>query len=342
MQIKVELKDRILFHVGFPKAASTTLQKNLFAGNNEILNLGLFPTSNIGIDTSRSPTELSEIPYIHDKRLKTLYGFLTHSSGIEFEYERAIRLLNEILNDYNKQINNRSKNIIFSNESVTSVRFSSPELIDKAYRIKKVFGAIKIIIIIRNQRDMLKSLYRDHPYDPRMISFKSRYVNFDKWIKIDFERGPLSLIRSLHFNKVVQVYDELFGEENVLVLPMEWLIKDLQSFSGLISQFMMLDTERTLKRLKYFPQNIAISEIGDYYRIIKSKAISSFQLLGINTNKFSGLDKDFLRKLGTLGRKRKINLSNANEKFLHEYYKIGNQKIAENRQISLGSLGYYI
>ena len=41
---------RIFFHIGFPKAASTTLQKQLFANHPQLVNLGLYPTSNVGND----------------------------------------------------------------------------------------------------------------------------------------------------------------------------------------------------------------------------------------------------------------------------------------------------
>lgn len=43
--------DKAVVHVGYPKAASTSLQKHLFDRHPQIRNLGVFPTGNVGEDS---------------------------------------------------------------------------------------------------------------------------------------------------------------------------------------------------------------------------------------------------------------------------------------------------
>ena len=48
---------KIFFHVGFPKSASTTLQKQLFDKHSKINYLGVYPTGNVGQDSDESNTD---------------------------------------------------------------------------------------------------------------------------------------------------------------------------------------------------------------------------------------------------------------------------------------------
>ena len=78
----------ICFHLGYPKAASTTLQKTLFDRHSQLVNLGLFPQANVGRD--RISAESSEAPILHDKDLRRLHNLLMQSDGISYPEDEFV------------------------------------------------------------------------------------------------------------------------------------------------------------------------------------------------------------------------------------------------------------
>ena len=329
----------IYFHVGYPKAASTSLQKKLFARDDSLINLGLYPSANVGVDFIGTFDEKTN--YENDPRIAQIYHAIGQIGSIEFDLIETKNKWLDIANDYIPNELGNCKPVVLSHESITSARFASPEIIDKARRIRDVFGDIRIIIIIRSQQGMLKSLYRDHPYDPRYLGQRAKFVRFSDWLNIDLNRGALSLARTMYFNRVTEIYEELFGEQNVLVLPMEWLSQDLLLFSNKISEFMRLDPESTFSLLKEKPQNRGVSNAGNKYRVFRSKMVPFFSALKPFKKPLSNIDAYLFNRFKRLGKTSSIKISDQDEKILSEMYASDNGKLADRRNIPLGDLGYY-
>ncbi len=104
---------------------------------------------------------------------------------------------------------------------------------ETASRLKKTFPNSRVIIGIREQNSMIKSLY-------------GQYVRQDGEWGIDQFLGtgseqpgfsPICRLDHLEYNLLVEYYIDLFGKESVLAIPYELLKKDQHLFLDTIMQF---------------------------------------------------------------------------------------------------------
>ena len=337
---------QIFFHIGFPKAASTTLQKQLFANHPQLVNLGLYPTSNVGNDNFKfsGKENLNRINYLDDQRISRLYKLLVQPNGLEFECETVKSLWDQLRFHYSNTdvCFDTSSRIVLSHEAVTSCRFAHPETKEKLRRLHDIFGEIKIILVIRNQVEMLKSLYRDHPFDPRTLEFRPRPVSFSEWLDIDIKRGPLSLCRSLYFGKVSEELYNLFGKQNVLVLPMEWLKSDLNMFSTMISCFLDIDQDITYSLLDKPPINTSVSALGHYYRTVRLNMLLLARCFPSLKKLLLPLDSALFGFLKKIGPASDVALNEKQIKLLHQMYADDNLRLAKYTGLDLKNLSYFL
>ncbi len=163
----------IFVHIGYPKSASTTLQKHLFHKHSDINYFGLYPTKNIGQDTPKIDRNAR---FLTDKNLRTFYKALLMEEPDEYSHQEAVDLFRtSIKNHLSNKVN------LLSHERFTSTLFGHSSLEEKAKRLKTIIPDAKIILVIRNQADLIKSQYRDMPFDPRNIR-KGKPVSLKKWI----------------------------------------------------------------------------------------------------------------------------------------------------------------
>ncbi|MEO1256342.1 MAG: hypothetical protein AAFY41_15845 [Bacteroidota bacterium] len=324
----------VVFHVGFPKAASTTLQKSLFAKHSEIVNLGIYPTGNIGKDSK--DTEPTNAPILQDSRIKSLYQSLTNEDGVLFDGSATKQLLHTLVDEYKID----DSTIIFSSESVLSGRFSNPEIIEKARRTQVICPQAKILIVIRSQVDMLKALYRDHPFDPRTLAYRPRPVSFSEWLKIQLELPYLSLTNTLLFSKVVERYEQLFPEEQILVLPLELLKEQPQVFVKDLANFLDIDSAETALLLKSKPENQGISALGNQYRRWRSRLMPYAKILKPARSLLASVDEKLFSAFRALGKTERIVISESDRLLLYKKYVEDNTSLAERRNLPLARLGY--
>ena len=93
--------------------------------------------------------------------------------------------------------------------------YASVRASEVATNLKELFPKAKILIVVRNQLDYVRSLYTF-----RVAIKGSEFRSFRRFIKEEVDRG---LLEHLQYSKLVERYQQLFGKDNVVVLPMEWL-----------------------------------------------------------------------------------------------------------------------
>ena len=102
-----------------------------------------------------------------------------------------------------------------------------------ADRIKAVWPDARILLIFREQKSMLNSIYRQYVK-------KGGGRTFNQLLKPDGSghgRGPGFSLHHIKYDQLVQYYQKIFGADKILALPLEMLRDDASSFFGKIFDF---------------------------------------------------------------------------------------------------------
>lgn len=181
-----------IVHLGYHKTATTWLQKQLF------------------------PRALSHefIPR------KTVQQAFLAPPGMHFDAGEARRLL---------ALENRNRPVLLSEENLSGYLhngglhgFVAPEM---ARRLHQVLPEARIVVFIRNQFDICRASYAQYvsgggTWGPRRYfaaAGKVRGALTRPW------KAPMFEFEHFEFDRLITLYDGLFGRQQVHVYPYEWL-----------------------------------------------------------------------------------------------------------------------
>lgn len=188
-------------HIGYPKNFSTSLQRDYFSKHPDIFHLGIGLDSNLG--------------YFDTTVDKTFEVYLKTAKVYSYEQKRE-----ELINHFEalraKAESQGAKAFGASSEHL-SFCFTYDGLSGdiKANRVLELFGSdTKIIMIIRNQMDLVKSLYRESV----RVGFKGSFADYIYYL---FKYQDRNYVSDLYYDWVYQLYVQRFGKENVHVLFFE-------------------------------------------------------------------------------------------------------------------------
>jgi len=129
---------------------------------------------------------------------------------------------------------------VMSSEGFTgnthSGSFNAKENADK---LNKIFPNAKILLVIREQQKMIHSAYQQY-IKQGGIKRLCNYLNpiKDEWFKeFNCKEFPHFNLKQFEYHHLIQYYQQLFGQSNVLVLPMEYLSNDPKNFINSILKF---------------------------------------------------------------------------------------------------------
>lgn len=327
------MNEKVVFHVGYPKSASSTLQKHLFDRHSELNFLGLYPQGDLGNFTKEINKDSL---YFQHSELRSFHNQLTKLEGIEFYFSKV----NETYKNVKNHLEN-SKINVFSNEFFLSVLFAHPDRAEKAKRIKNYFPNAKIIIVIRNQIDIIKSQYRDHPFDPRNLYSNHKSVNIDQWVERDLDNPFINFLESINYFKTIKFYSDLFGKENVGVFLFEDLKDNLETFAKYISRFLEIDYKETFKLLKNKKENSGMSKKVNHYRSFRNNLAKAFPYSLQKIDIIKKIDSKLMKVL-MKGKKQKIFMNDATIKKLKSYFEESNFKLEQEFNLGLKNKNYYL
>lgn len=200
-----------LIHIGYPKTGTTWLQS------------GIFSSSRFGFSPVGGAPKFFGVRFIYGEE-----GGLGHPFDFSAE---------ELRQDYEK-LTAGSGYPVISHEALLCHPYSGgSQTRDIALKIRDVFPDAKILITIREQREMIISLYEHYL---RMGGVAS----LEKFVGAKFHQSlfPSFDIGFLEYDKCVRFYSSLFGQKNVLVLPFELIRNDSLSFLSSIYDFAGINT----------------------------------------------------------------------------------------------------
>lgn len=187
-------------HIGYPKNFSTSLQRDYFSKHPELFHLG------IGID--------SNLGYRDSIVEKTFEVYL--KSCKEFKYNE---IKEEVKNHFSSIINNvlsPYKAVGVSSEHL-SFAFTHDGLSaqEKCKRLIDIFGqGTKVIMVIRNQMDLIKSLYKESV----RVGFAGE---FEDYLNSLFKYQDRNFVYDFRYDLMFELYAQYFGKHNIKVLFFE-------------------------------------------------------------------------------------------------------------------------
>ncbi|NQY09663.1 MAG: sulfotransferase domain-containing protein [Flavobacteriales bacterium] len=315
----------VLIHIGFHKTGTTWLQNEMFVAQNKTF----CPLSTR--DNKRSSLAWH---FIFDEHQYLLNSFDLNETIIKRE-------LDAILKKKEDQINNRI--YVMSHERLCgysqSGGFDSSII---AGRIKNIFPKGKILILLREQKSFIKSDYFQY------LSVGGTH-GFEKYLNLKYDgKRPGFSPNHINYYPIVSKYQELFGKENVLVLPYELFKKDKLDFIKRLSVFVgeTIDVETAnfnaiWNKKKSFFLNYRL-RILNVFRISSSLNNNSFLAIKISIR----LIRLIFSVLGRLipkqfDRKIQENIEMKTKKWVDGRYDESNRAVAELIDLDLSQFGYY-
>lgn len=325
------MEKEIYIHIGYPKTATTTLQENLFPNHTEIEYLR---------------KDNNNFKFIHDV-------FFSRETSFKINKEKYKKeLVGSITN---------KKKYVYSEESLTSFsmffRFHpkpyvwtlEPNSIARklkiAFKDTRVFTDTKIIVSIRKQDDMLRSMYAQ-VYNFVFKKF-AETKSFKKFLQYAIIKNRDNfIVDSLHYNEIISEYEFLFGRENICVLVFEEMRSDKDLYIKKLCDFIGIDFKEALELLDSKHKNHRSSSNG-----YKSDERNMIEILSFYKNKYLGDKKigmsnswvyKILKRVYIPGKVLSdLNISESNSIILKELYSKGNKELSERYGLDLDKYGYY-
>lgn len=323
-----------ILHIGMPKAASTFLQTQIFPNLKDVCFLGKYHLKNhpgVAVSPIGNLTFLQElmnsISAIDNWHLADLPNF--SKSAVE-------KIISEAEKNYSV--------LVISEELYATLPFVSNYL----NKYKHYFPDLKVLIIVRNQKDIISSLYRykgpHHLYSPKI--YRSMPVSFTDWFsylvqcrtaKTVFTGSGLeqSFLKMIDYSAYIDTIEEIVGRDNVLVYPFELLVKNEQGFLDYLSKNINIDLQSNSDDISNIPRNESSSVELIGLNILLGR-------IGLTGGSGLGLGRRFRKIIKLLNPTDLKNEINAIEPYLYDTYAEGNTRLAEKMKIDLSKLGYCV
>lgn len=192
----------LYIHIGYPKTGTTYLQKELFP----LLN------------------QKSIINYIPFSKISSEIRMIQYQDDFSFDFEGVKkRISNHFMKD---------KMNVISYEGLTGEVFhKSINAKSIADKIKLMFPYAKTILVIRNQVDMIYSIYKQYVHEGGTLSINNLidFNNDDHKTFKNFNNNVISL-KVFNYLNLIKYYKKEFSDEQVKVILFEKLIHDEDSF----------------------------------------------------------------------------------------------------------------
>lgn len=196
-----------LIHIGYPKAASTWLQQTIFSDEGA----GFY-----------APWGFPSGDAIEQFVLTNSFRFCAKSARQFFEpglQEAAQKKLIPVLSQ-ESLIGNQVRGCYWTK--------------DVADRIYETFPEARILIMIREQKAVIASSYRQYIRKGETGTL-AHFLGTDKPRQPGI--GPICMLDRLEYDLPIAYYQKLFGKNNVLILPMELLKMNPQEIGKTVLEF---------------------------------------------------------------------------------------------------------
>lgn len=187
---------------------------------------------------------------------------IIYKNDFDFEYKK-------VRSNFKTFISANSLPVLISNESLAgNFLHGAMDTTMIANRLHAMHDDLKIIITIRNQMDMIDSLYRQYVHQGGALSF----LNF---MKLGAPNPIYAGLSYLNYYKLVSLYCGLFGRKNVLILKYEDLNCDYKLFLRQILDFIGVDYKHDLADV-FVKKNVGLSDLAIFIMRVINRFVPSW------------------------------------------------------------------
>lgn len=255
------MEEHIFIHIGYPKSASTTLQINLFSKHPQIAYLGKHYKESCRNGVWERDKRIWEIinkniliknewqkKHWSNIKDKENYGDQNDSLSQPKVKDQEFLFLNQLIRKLKR------KRLVLSHEGFLNGGWQPIE--EVPFRLKQAFPNASILIILRNQVNLIESYYWELKQKSYLSSDSKKY-SFEDWMDLELQNLNRSFLRSLNYNETIKVYQQLFGTQNVYCFLMEDLKYAPELFSEKLSKILNIDSKTTFQLLNSPSKNLS-------------------------------------------------------------------------------------
>jgi hypothetical protein len=304
-----------LVHIGLAKTATTTLQNHVFTRQQRFRYLGK-------IANGYSDVLMSELVARVMRQDSLAYDAITAQSLLD-----TLRLHDERCGDL--------RPLLLSDEGLSGEARADRALI--AERLHRLFMPARILIVLRAQPRLLASLYLNW-----VKSSGERWLPFGDWLAEYYGKPwPERPRIGLDYDGLVRTYEDLFGSDNVVVLPFEWIAQKPTVFARALNELLGMTVDDIEAQLAGSRENIRLSERHQAALAVQNLLPSGTNLALIGRRILPLPLYRRVRDFTTSGRRIAVpELSGEWPARLAALCGEGNTALARRRQLPLATLGY--
>jgi hypothetical protein len=225
-------------HIGYPKAASTALQKAFFGKHNQLYHLGCGAPKNEKIWADHGYID-ENINIALEVDLRYRNNFSYNGNKVKSFFDNHFEIAKQ-----NKKVHA----VGISNENICFNWHGGIDTTEKAKRLFEIFGEdTSIIILVRNQKNLIESLYKE--------SIRYGYnADFNEYLEYLWTYKDRNFLYDFCFDKVFELYIKYFTNKNVHVFFFEDFRVNSQSVIKSISHALQIDFYNLPVRKEFNPQ----------------------------------------------------------------------------------------
>jgi len=312
----MEIRKKFFLHVGYPKTATTTLQKVLFKRHPDLCYLGKPLTGDL-LDIERKIVKLDTV-----------------------QFERVLPRLQDAFAALVAGKKN-GRNMMLSHEDfLRPGRYGGHDIGRTAERVRQVFADpvsadydVCVMLTIRRQVDIIPSYFFD--------SVSRIPDDFRRFVDASLENPRQGYFASLFYNEVAAFYRKLFGKDRVTLFTFEDFVGERDGFTQRLSGYLGIDVEKSQECIASGSYNTKPrSSSGSGYHITANEyLLDKLHRHNWNIANFPRWLRIVLKRVPF--NNLSFELSSRQRSDIVSLYGESNRLLAEEFDIELGRLGYY-
>lgn len=321
--IRLGKRDKLktYIHIGYPKNASTTMQTDIFPNIEGACYIGRLYGSGKKFLTPN---------------VQEAMRLIATSDSVDFSKDNVQKRMKNSI----RKMAGENEKLIISWEAFTN-NVSDRGLM--AERLKCLFPEAKILIVIRNQMDALRSMYsfmvRERGENINISYGRPSVASFEQWIADQEAFLPRSYLLTLRYYELISYYWKLFGKDNTTVLFFEDLVRSPDKFFEQLACYFDVESigyasKPSEPKRNKSPSGKALS----YYRL--RGALPNVQLSKFLPKVIAHRWHEFLSN--NSGKHAGPELPPVMRERIMGMYREGNRKLQHELQRNLADLGYVV